>query len=75
MQHHGLFREKSKQPFKIGTAERKILIIFSYYVLLATIAFTAFTVATRTVVQFAAAVADYGDVSLLVLILRTHVMG
>ena len=60
MQQHGLIKTKhSKQPFKIGTAERKILIIFCYYVLLATIALTAFTVTTRNVGQFAAAVADY----------------
>ena len=50
--------KQSKQPFKIGTAERKILIIFCYYVLLATIALTTFTVTTRNVGQFAAAVAD-----------------
>jgi len=32
---HGLFRMKlSKHPFKVGAAERKILIIFCYYVLL-----------------------------------------
>ena len=40
-------------------AERKILIIFCYYVLLVVIALIAFTASTRTAVQFAAAVADY----------------
>ena len=60
MQQHGLIKTKhSKQLFKIGTAERKILIIFCYYVLLVTIALTAFTVITRSIGQFAAAVADY----------------
>ena len=40
-------------------AERKILIIFCYYVLVVVIALIAFTVITRTIGQFAAAVADY----------------
>ena len=40
-------------------AERKILIIFCYYVLLVVIALIAFTVITRNIGQFAAAVADY----------------
>ena len=51
--------KQSKHPLKIGTAERKMLIIFCYYVLLATISLTAFTVTTRNAGQFAAAVADY----------------
>ena len=60
MQQHGLIKTKqSKHPFKIGTAERKLLIIFCYHVLLITIALTAFTVTTRNVGQFAAVVADY----------------
>ena len=60
MQKHGLIKTKhSKQLFKIGAAERKIIIIFCYYVLLVTIALTAFTVTTRNIGQFAAAVADY----------------
>ena len=49
----------SKHPFKIGAAERKILIIFCYYVLLGVIALTSFTVATRNGTLFANAVADY----------------
>lgn len=32
---------------KIGTAERKLLIVFIYYVLLAAIALTTFTISTR----------------------------
>ena len=60
MQQHGLIKtNQSKHPFKIGTAERKLLIIFCYYVLLNTIALTTFTVTTRNVGQFAAAVVDY----------------
>ena len=47
-QQQGLFRIKlSKSPFKIDTAERKILIIFCYYVLLGVIALITFTLATR----------------------------
>ena len=39
LQQQGLFRMKvSKRPLKIGTAERKVLIIFCYYVLLSVIA-------------------------------------
>ena len=49
----------SKHPFKIGTAERKILIVFCYYVVLGVIALTAFTITTRNGTQFADAVADY----------------
>ena len=40
-------------------AERKILIIFCYYVLVVVIALIAFTVTTSNIGQFAAAVADY----------------
>ena len=49
----------SKQPFKIGTAERKVLIIFCYYVLLFVIALTAFTDFTRTSTAIAAEIAEY----------------
>ena len=61
LQHHGLFRVKqlSKKQFKISMAERKILIIFCYYVLLVVIALIAFSATTRNGVQFAAALADY----------------
>ena len=40
-------------------AERKIIIIFCYYVLLVVIALIAFSATTRNGVQFAAALADY----------------
>lgn len=46
MQQHGLFTSK-KSSMKIGAAERKILIVFCYYVLLAVIALTAFTLSTK----------------------------
>lgn len=52
MQQHGLFVNKySKSPLKIGTAERKLLIVFCYYVLLAVIALTAFTLSTKNLSQ------------------------
>ena len=60
LQHHGLFRTKlSKHPFKVGTAERKSLIIFCYYVLLGVIALTGFTISTRNGAMFSDAVAEY----------------
>jgi len=60
LQQQGLFRAKlSKHPFKIGAAERKILIIFCYYVLLGVIALTTFTIFTRNSTQFSGAVAEY----------------
>jgi len=49
----------SKHPFKVGTAERKILIVFCYYVLLGVIALTTFTLTTRNGALAADAVADY----------------
>jgi len=49
----------SKHPFKVGTAERKILIVFCYYVLLGVIALTTFTLTTRNGTLAADAVADY----------------
>ena len=50
-QHHGLFRAKeSKTPFKIGTAERKILITLCYYVVLGVITLASvITLSTRNV--------------------------
>ena len=38
---------QSKSPFQIETAEKKILIIFCYYVILGVIALTTFTLATK----------------------------
>ena len=60
LQQHGLFTMKvSKYPFKVGAAERKILIILCYYVLLGVIALTAFTIFTRNSTQFSDAIAEY----------------
>ena len=49
----------SKQPLQIGTAERKVLIIFCYYVLLFVIALTAFTDFTRTFTGLAAEIEEH----------------
>ena len=47
-QQQGLFRVKLlRSPFKIDTAERKILIIFCYYVILGVIVLITFSFATR----------------------------
>ena len=60
LQQHGLFRAKqSKNPFKVGTAERKLLIIFCYYVVLGVIALTTFTVTTRNVELFTEELGQY----------------
>ena len=43
-QQHGLFKARqSRNPYTIGTAERKLLIVFVYYVVLTVVALTAFT--------------------------------
>ena len=43
---------QSKSPFKIDTAEKKILIIFCYYVILGVITLTTFTLATKNGQRF-----------------------
>ena len=44
LQQHGLFKARqSRNPYTIGTAERKLLIVFVYYVVLTVVALTAFT--------------------------------
>ena len=48
VQHHGLLKAKqSKNPIKVGTAERKILIVFCYYIVFTVIAITAYTLDLR----------------------------
>lgn len=50
MQQQGLTSVKMKRsenPFKISTAERKILIVLCYYVFVAVFSLIAFTIATR----------------------------
>ena len=60
LQQHGLFKARqSKNPYKIGTAERKILIVFVYYIILTVVALTAFTLTTRDGDEFTSAVFRY----------------
>lgn len=60
LQQHGLFKARqSKNPYKIGTAERKILIVFVYYIILAVVALTAFTLTIRDEEDFSSAVLSY----------------
>ena len=48
MQHQGLFHSKTKKTsINIGTAERKILLVFVYYISLGAVALTAFTLAIK----------------------------
>jgi len=51
--------KNSKHSFRIGAAERKSLIILCYYILLGVVAFSAFTVSTRSSTLFANTIAEY----------------
>ena len=46
-QHSKVKIKKSKNIFQFGTAEKKLLIVFSYYIMLSSIALTTFTILTR----------------------------
>ena len=60
MQQHGLFKARqSRNPHKIGTAERKILIVFVYYILLAVFAVLGFSLATRDAKRVTSGVIRY----------------
>ena len=60
MQQHGLFSSKNtKSSMKIGAAERKLLIVFCYYVLLAVISLSAFTLATKNLPKTVRLFAEY----------------
>ena len=64
LQRHGLLRNNSfksslKNSFKIGTAERKLLIVFCYYVLLASVSLMAFTISTRNLTRLSQLVGEY----------------
>ena len=50
-----------KTPMKIGPAERKILLVFLYYVTLGAVALTSFTLATKYASQNIAATLQYFD--------------
>ena len=59
-QQHGLFKARqSKNPYKVGTAERKILIVFVYYVILAVIALLAFSLTIRDADRFISEILRY----------------
>ena len=49
----------SKHPFQIGTAERKLLIILCYYILLAIVALTGVSVPLRNAEQLTNALTEY----------------
>lgn len=60
MQQHGLFKAKQfKNPYKIGVAERKLLIVFCYYIVSTVIALTAFADFARKSDIFAAELDNY----------------
>ena len=44
--------DEASHPFQFGTAEKKLLIVFCYYVVLAAVALTGFTLSTRNNSQF-----------------------
>ena len=50
---------KSSNPFKFGTAEKKLIAVFCYYMVLAVVALTAFTLSTRNNALFARDVQVY----------------
>ena len=45
--------------FKFGTAEKKLLVVFSYYVVLASVALTAFTLSIRNSSNFITSIQQY----------------
>ena len=60
IQEYGLLKAKKvKDVFKIGTAEKKILIVFCYYVLLTAVAFTSLTLRLRSSELFAEQLSNY----------------
>ena len=60
MQQHGLFKTKSSQhPFKISIAERKVLIVLCYFVLLVVVSLTALAVTIRNSGKFATTLVEY----------------
>lgn len=60
VQHHGLIKEKSsKNQLKISKAERKILIVFCYYVVLSVLSLVSFTISTRNDVIIVQQIEEY----------------
>ena len=56
MLQHGKHVSKQKKGFKIGSGEKKIMIMLVYYAILVEFSLMAFTLATRNVKQFRAAI-------------------
>ena len=54
MQHQNIF-----QSFKIGTAEKKLFLVYIFYIFQASIGLTAFTISTRDSELFANALQKY----------------
>jgi hypothetical protein len=54
-------KDTKKKAFKIGSAERKLLIVFCYYVLLAAISLTAFTLSTKNLPETVKNFLEYFD--------------
>lgn len=60
LQQHGLFKTKSSQhPFKISIAERKVLIVLCYFVLLVVVSLTALAVTIRNSGKFGTTLIEY----------------
>ena len=55
MQHQNIF----DQSFKIGTAEKKLFLVFIFYIFQASISLTVFTIGTRNSELFANALQEY----------------
>ena len=58
MQQHGVIKTKP-HPFKISIAERKVLIVFCYFVLLVVVALTALASLTRISGQYSITLLEY----------------
>ena len=62
MQQHGLLKAKmmkSKLPLKIGTPERKLLIVFCCYIIIVVTTITAYTLNARTTDQLVDGLREY----------------
>ena len=50
---------ESNNPFKFGTAEKKLLVVFCYFIILSSVAITTFTVITRNLSNFEKNIKNY----------------
>ena len=58
MQQHGLIKTKP-HPFKISIAERKVLIVLCYFVLLVVVSLTALAITVRNSGQYGVTLLEY----------------